>query len=219
MSDPTDDSSRHPTLAGSDTDGYSNFFLEMSAGLLLGGRYVVTRFLGQGAMGVVVAARDEDLGTHIAAKVLRPSLASSREAQNRFRSEVRIAQRITHANVCRIYDLGRHHDKKSGLDLPFFTMELLEGPTLARYLDEEGSLELDEAYDLLRGIVAGLAAAHQAGIVHRDLKSSNVMIVAGDSERRPVVTDFGLSFSVTRGSRSPITHQGQVLGTPAFISP
>ncbi len=222
----SDDTRRIADPSGSDESGpdRSNepgvwFELEIATGERLGDRYVVERFLGQGAMGIVFAVRDSELDTTVAAKVLRPLLARSTDAQGRFRREVTTARRITHPNVCRIYDLGYHHDRRSGLDLPFFTMELLEGPTLAAWIDERGPLEAADALDLLRGIIAGLSAAHAAGVVHRDFKSSNVVIVADGAERRPVVSDFGLSRNLRAGSGSPITAHGQVLGTPAFIAP
>ena len=219
-----DDTRRLTTANSSRSDvvenlGDSKFFLEMTPGMRFGGRYIVKRFLGQGAMGVVVEAEDADLGTLVAAKILRPILASSRTAQERFRQEITIARRVTHPNVCRIYDLGHHLDRASGLNLPFLTMELLDGPTLSQLIAERERLSTDESLQLLKGIVAGLTAAHKAGVVHRDFKSSNVIIVDGSDGLRPVVTDFGLSLNLSRGTKSPITLQGQVLGTPAFISP
>jgi serine/threonine protein kinase len=124
-------------------------------------------------------------------------LAGDAAALSRLRSEVATAHRVTHLNVCRIFDLGfdRKHDEAE--PLVFLTMEYLPGQTLSRYLAHKGPLRPTEAFPLLRQLAEGLAAAHQVGIVHRDLKADNVMLVESrDGKVRAVITDFGLAGSI-----------------------
>ena len=179
-------------------------------GDVLAGRFELVRELGSGGMGTVFTAVDRELATAIALKVLRPEVAESREARGRFRRELQLARRVTHPNVCRLFDLFR-----AERDVLFLTMELLAGETLAERL-ERGSLPPLEARAIARDVAAGLAAVHRAGVVHRDLKSGNVMLLA-DGDRCAVVTDFGLATS--RDAPSRLTMSGALMGTPAYMAP
>ncbi len=164
----------------------------------LGGRYEIRGYLGEGGMGAVYRAFDEVLGEEIALKVVRGALAT----QAALHEEVRMAQRVTHRNVCRTYDLldieGRH----------FIKMEYIPGETLGARIAKSGTLPISEAIRIARAIIEGLAAAHARGIVHRDLKPGNVML----SGERVVLMDFGLA-------RSAGDAQGDRSGTPSYMSP
>ncbi len=169
----------------------------LSLGQVLSGRFRVIRFLGQGGMGEVYEARDLDLGERVALKTIRPEIASAPGTMARFKKEIQLARRVAHPNVCRMFDLQRHRpppetDPSAG-EIGFLTMELLEGETLAARLRRVGRIATAEALPLVRQMGEALAAAHDVGVVHRDFKPGNVMLVpsrSGDGKERAVVTDF-----------------------------
>ena len=198
--------SRDPTQADPNT---------FPPGELLAGRFEVVRLLGRGGMGTVYEALDLELGTSVALKTLHPEIARDPSAQERFRREINLARQVTHANACRIFDLFHHDDEV------FLTMELLGGVTLAERLERAGPIEPSEALPMVEQVVAALAAAHRVGVIHRDLKTSNVMLVPEGEGVRAVVTDFGLAITLRSGDPSApqLTATGQVLGTPAFMAP
>jgi len=164
----------------------------------LGGRYEIRGYLGEGGMGAVYRAFDSVLGQEVALKSIRGAYAS----ESQLREEVRVAQQITHLNVCRTFDLveldGRH----------FVKMECIIGETLAHRIVEAGALPIAEAIRIARAVAVGLAAAHAKSIIHRDLKPSNVML----SGARVVLMDFGLARAIDDEAidRS---------GTPSYMSP
>jgi serine/threonine protein kinase len=182
-------------------------------------RYVVTRWLGAGGMGEVYEVHDKLLGEQIALKTVVATIADDERALARLHAEVRMARRITHDNVCRVYDLGVH--QRGGERIAFLTMELVRGVTLRQYVRRVGPLDLDQALPLVAQMVAALRHAHAAGIVHRDFKSDNVLLVPGEKgvSERVVVTDFGLAReSLVR--ELPLTpHSRAVLGTLDYMSP
>ncbi len=182
---------------------------QFALGDLVAERFRIERFLGEGGMGEVWQATDTELHRQVALKTLHPTLAANPQVVDRFKREVMLASRITHPNICRIYDYGRH------AEVSFLTMELVEGETLASRLEKQGRLTTDEALPLVAQICAGLAAAHAEGIVHRDFKSGNVML-SGD---RAVVTDFGLARAVSADEGQDHTATGAILGTPAYMAP
>jgi serine/threonine protein kinase len=164
-------------------------------------------------MGEVYECDDIELGQPVALKALRPRTRAADSAV-RFKREILLARKVTHPNVCRVFDLGRY--SKDGADIDFFTMELVEGETLAALLDREGPLSIEEARPLMEQMAAGLAALHDRQIVHRDLKPGNILL-----ERRPngrlrvVLTDFGIAGTTAAGAfGSFATLSGQVMGTP-----
>ncbi len=179
-------------------------------GAVVGGRYKIDRFVARGGMGEVYAARDLELGDIIALKTIACTHLDHPRLASGIRAEVQLARRITHPNVCRILEFGVHQQRSWDHDesIPFFTMELLHGETLAAYVGRRGRLVESEALAIARQIVAGLAAIHAAGIVHRDLKPENVFIQLGTTcQGRVVVMDFGLarptevqSWSATRAA-------------------
>lgn len=175
----------------------------------LGGRYELLGLLGSGGMGSVYRARDLELDEVVALKMLRRDVMASDRMLERFRREVKLARRVTHANVARTFDIG-----ESGGD-KFLTMEYVDGESLSAMLAREGSLSAPRACSIAIAICAGLGAAHAAGVVHRDLKPDNVMIERGG---RVVITDFGVA--AARGGNTGIKETlGGVVGTPAYMSP
>lgn len=173
---------------------------------LLAGRYEVQGLLGGGAMGAVYRAFDRALEEAIALKVLRRELARDPDALERFRREVKLARRVTHANVARTFDLGESDGEL------FLTMELVLGESLGARLAREGALPLAEAARITGEVVRGLVAAHAADVVHRDLKPDNVMLDGA----RVVITDFGVARAVARGDAR---RSMGVTGTPAYMAP
>ena len=192
-------------------------------GEVVADRYEVVRSLGRGAMGEVYEVVDRELREHVALKTILPDVAADPLAVERFRREIHLARRITHPNVCRLFDLGRHRlcrDGQPDRDVLFLTMELLAGETLRDRLKRCGKLSLEEALPLVEQMAAALGAAHAKDIVHRDFKSGNVLIVPAKHGDRAVVTDFGLARSLeSAGSAAGLTVSGEVLGTPDYMAP
>jgi tetratricopeptide (TPR) repeat protein/TolB-like protein/tRNA A-37 threonylcarbamoyl transferase component Bud32 len=189
------------------------------AGDLVAERYRVIRFLDQGGMGEVYEALDVDLNERVALKTVRPEIAQP-STITRFKREIRVARRVTHPNVCRIFDLGHHLARRadgSSTTVTFLTMELLEGESLSARLRREGRMTPAEALPVVGQMAAGLDAAHRAGVVHRDFKCSNVMLVpSGAGPPRAVVTDFGLAFRADDKQQQP---NGELEGTPRYMAP
>ena len=170
---------------------------------LVAGRYRLVRWLGGGGMGRVYAALDTELGEEVALKVLRDGLSD--DAIERFRREVKLTRRIQHRNVARMFDIGEHAGVK------FLTMELVAGRSLAQHGPR---LPWRQLAPIARQLCQGLAAAHAAGVVHRDLKPDNVLIER-DTERA-VITDFGIARSL---DEAHVTQVGAMIGTPRYMSP
>jgi eukaryotic-like serine/threonine-protein kinase len=184
---------------------------------LVAGRYRVIRFIARGGTGEVYEVEDFELRARVALKTLRPELAADDLLLARFRREINLSRKITHGNVCRIFDLG-FHDSSRGR-VTFLTMELLAGESLRRRIERAGALGPGEALPIVEQLVEGLSAAHADGVVHRDFKSDNVMLVPspGTGCPRVVVTDFGLARS---GEPSGLTtNDGSLTGTPAYMAP
>lgn len=193
---------------------------------VLAGRYRIVKFLAQGGMGEVYEAIDLELHDRIALKTINARSTSSGPAIERFKREIHLARKVTHPNVCRIFDLGQHQPRgttKRGDPLPpvvFLTMELLEGETLSRRLRRNGRMTTDQAFPVARQIADALEAAHGAGIVHRDLKSENVFLVPRPGEStRVVVTDFGVARGTSDDQFSSLVTGAGIVGTPAYMAP
>ncbi|RPH65695.1 MAG: PEGA domain-containing protein [Myxococcaceae bacterium] len=176
-------------------------------------------------MGEVYEAQDLVLRTQVALKTILPGFAEDPKSLDRFRREVLLARRISHPNVCRIHELYSTRTS-TGEPLHFLTMEFLDGETLTQRLHRHGPMSTDELLPVLRQVCAALDAAHAEGVVHRDFKPSNVMLVAreGDGTRpggvRAVVTDFGIARSLLAdpGAAEKVTGVG-LLGTPEYMAP
>ena len=172
---------------------------------LIAERYEVLGLLGQGGMGRVYRARDTKLDEVVALKMLRRELAEVPGMLERFRQEVKLARRVTHANVVRTYDLGSHGDDH------FLTMEYVDGRSLAQVVDE-GPMSVDEALRVARAVAAGLAAAHASAVTHRDLKPDNVLV---GRDGRIAINDFGIA----RLAAGPAATGDKFAGTPAYMAP
>ena len=178
-------------------------------------------------MGEVYEATDEVLGEPIALKFLSQRNIDDDQVQRRFRREIQLARKVTHPNVCRLYDVFQHSLPLPGVargsaKVTFVTMELLEGATLEDRIEKGGPMSEDEALPIVVQMCHALAAAHDVGIVHRDFKSNNVMLVPADDGRvRAVVTDFGLARSMYPGdpTRTPLTADQLILGTADYMAP
>jgi len=188
-----------------------------SAGEIISERYKVVRFIAKGGMGQVYEVDDLELKSLVALKTIAPTRASSPRQVDRFRQEIQLARRVSHPNVCRVFDLGRHKDEVHG-EVLFLTMELVPGETLSNWLHEHGPMSCQEALPLIRQMVSALSAAHEMGIIHRDFKPGNVMLLPPGSGPRLKITDFGLAtdpeLQETISGTSP-----EIVGTPEYMPP
>jgi serine/threonine-protein kinase len=189
-------------------------------GQVLAGKYRVERVLGQGGMGVVVAAHHLQLDSKVALKFLLPEMLANREAVVRFEREARAAVKITNEHVARVLDVGT---LESGA--PYMVMELLDGTDLAAWLNERGVLPIDQAVEFLLHACVAVAEAHGLGIVHRDLKPANLFCVRrADGQLSVKVLDFGISKQTDpMGSGSQpgasVTKTSMIMGSPLYMSP
>jgi serine/threonine protein kinase len=174
---------------------------------LIAGRYEVERPLGHGAMAVVDLARDTQLDRDVAVKRLAENLARDDGLRARFLREARLAARLAHPNVVRVYDVGEDGGR------PFIAMEYVDGETLGELLARRGPLPADEVAELGVQACRGLAAAHEGGLVHRDVKPQNLLL-GHDGVLK--LGDFGVAFGI-EGTR--LTTAGTVLGTAAYLAP
>ena len=183
-------------------------FAVLTQGALLGARYEILGLLGKGGMGMVYRAHDKLLDEDVAIKVLRREYVDTPAVAERFRSEIKLARKVSHPNVCRIHEYG----EDAGMS--YISMELLEGRDLKQRLAEspEG-LPGNEAFGAALQIARGLAAIHRVGIIHRDLKTPNVML---DASGRAKLMDFGIAKDAEGGGA---TAAGDVMGTPEYMSP
>jgi serine/threonine protein kinase len=187
-------------------------------GDLIAGKYAVERVIGDGGMGVVVAARHLELGERVALKFLLPEAAKIREACVRFVREARAAARIKGEHVARVLDVGTRED-----GIPFIVMEYLEGTDLGRLVETRGPLAVEDAVHYVLQACEAVAQAHALGIVHRDLKPANLFLTTNpDGSPLVKVLDFGISKteSVFARTLSPdITTVNASMGTPQYMSP
>ena len=174
-------------------------------GTVLAGRYRIVGLLGRGGMGEVYRADDLKLEQPVALKFLPHGLDSDGERLARFYREVRVARHVSHAAVCRVYDVAEAEGHF------FISMELVDGENLASLLRRIGRLPPDKALEIARQLCAGLAAAHEKGVLHRDLKPANVML---DGQGNVRITDFGLA-----GLAESLRHDDVRSGTPSYMSP
>lgn len=180
-------------------------------------RYELLDLLGEGGMGCVFRAREESLRRLVAVKVLAPSLAEDDVARVRFTRESRAVAAISHPNVIGVYGVGETPELK----LPFIVMQYIDGPTLAAWMRTHPRTTEATGRRVIGEVASALAAAHSHGVVHRDVKPSNVLIEA--TTGRAIVVDFGVSALLTPGEPSveapPVTTSGIIVGTPVYMSP
>ncbi|MFO0592623.1 MAG: protein kinase [Polyangiaceae bacterium] len=196
----------HPaeTLAEGPVEGAAS--LIESGRRVVAGRYEVLGLLGAGGMGNVYRALDRELDEVVALKMLRPEIASNAAALARFRSEVKLARRVTHPSVARVFDIGDEGGER------YLTMELIDGEPLGTTIARAGRLGAARAIEIACAVCAGLGAAHSAGVIHRDLKPDNILLAR---DGRVVVTDFGIA----RAAGADVKSTGAIVGTPAYMAP
>ena len=180
----------------------------LEPGTILAKRYEIRRVLGSGGMGVVFQAHDRDLDEPVALKVLRPeTLSLDPSILERFKTEIRVARRIAHRNIVRTFDFG----EADGIQ--FISMEFVQGMTLKQLIRSRGCLPLNVGLQIAKQTCAGLAAAHEAKVVHRDVKPQNIMLTHQSEVK---LMDFGIVREQEKDSR---TQTGLVMGTPDYMSP
>jgi serine/threonine-protein kinase len=182
--------------------------IDLRPGSVFDERYEIRSQLGQGGMGMVYRAHDRSLDEEVAIKVLRPDFAQDPKMAERFKSEIKLARKVRHKNVCAIHDYGEDRG------LLYISMELVQGTDLKHVLRQRGALPPAEAYDVAIQVAEGLQAVHDAGIIHRDLKTPNIML---DQHGTARLMDFGIAKRQEGGGASTAT--GHVLGTPEYMSP
>jgi tetratricopeptide (TPR) repeat protein len=180
---------------------------KFTSGSVFAERYQIIEELGKGGMGRVYRAIDKKLNEEVALKVIRPEIAVKKTTLDRFSNEIKIARKIVHKNVGRMY----HLSEEDGVH--YITMEYVPGEDLRGMLKMSKRLEIGTALSITRQILEGLAEAHRQGVVHRDLKPSNIML---DQEGQVRILDFGIARAVTSEG---ITEEGVMIGTPEYMSP
>src|SRR5215469_953047 len=191
----------HPRILPMDTT------VSAPIGQLLDGRYLVESQIARGGMATVYHARDVRLDRTVALKIARPELAQDQDFIGRFISEARSVARLSSPNVVAVFDQG------STGDLHYIAMEYVPGPTLRHLISSRGRLNPAEALDIIERVLVGLSAAHDAGIIHRDVKPENVLLGNGTSVK---VADFGLARAAAGFSH---TKTGMLIGTAAYLAP
>jgi len=180
---------------------------ELTTGSTFAGRYQIIEELGRGGMGKVYKAQDTEVKDKIALKLIRPEISSDKKTIERFQNELKLARKISHRNVCRMYDLGKSEGNY------FITMEYVDGENLKGMIRMMGQLSSGKAVSVAKQVCKGLTEAHSKGVVHRDLKPSNIMI---DKEGNAKIMDFGIARSL---AGKGITGAGVMIGTPDYMSP
>ena len=188
----------------------------LQPGDILIDRFVIVRLIAKGGMGEVYEAEDRFLqGVHIALKTILPHFADQADLKQRFEREVLLARKVNHPNLCPIYEI--FHSEQPSPAFFFLTMKLLPGRTLADRLRQPDAIPVKEGMEILRQMAAGLAAIHDQGIVHRDIKPNNIMLEDGGEKVRLWITDFGLARAYE--SETSLQSKYGLTGTPGYIAP
>jgi serine/threonine protein kinase/tetratricopeptide (TPR) repeat protein len=180
---------------------------ELTRGTTLANRYEIIEELGKGGMGRVYRVEDTKLKQEVALKLIKPEIAKDKKTIERFRNELKLAREIAHRNVCRMYDLNEEKGTH------YITMEYVRGEDLRSLIRRIGQLPIRKSISIAKQICEGLSEAHRLGVVHRDLKSNNIMI---DKEGNVRIMDFGIARSL---EAKGITGAGVMIGTPEYMSP
>jgi len=180
---------------------------ELARGTIFAGRYEIIEELGSGGMGKIYRAYDKKIEGEVAIKLIRPEIALEKKTIDRFRNELKIAREIAHRNVCRMYDLNEEKGTY------YITMEYVRGEDLKSVIRRMKQVTARTAVSIAKQVSEGLAEAHRLGVVHRDLKSSNIMI---DREGNAKIMDFGIA---RWRHGAGITAEGAIIGTPEYMSP
>ncbi|MFC2163768.1 protein kinase [Acidobacteriota bacterium] len=179
----------------------------LRTGSVLSNRYEIIEEIGKGGMGKVYKVLDREINEKIALKLIRPEIASNKKIIERFRNEMKMARKISHKNVCRMFDIGRDVEKR------YITMEFVSGEDLKKSIRRMGPLTIRKTLSIAKQLCHGLSEAHRLGIVHRDLKPHNIMI---DREGNTKIMDFGIALSQ---DAQDITDSNVMIGTPQYLSP
>ena len=186
------------------------------SGQLIAGRFAIVRFIARGGMGEVYEAKDQFLqDSGVALKIIRPEIAADATSSARFEQEVLVARKVVHPNLCPIYEIFRC-DQPAPPFL-FLTMRLLPGETLYARFEQSKKLETGEAVDISKQLLAGVAALHAGGVIHRDLKPNNVMLETGGSGLHVSIMDFGLARP--HEAANTLSGSGLIAGTPGYMAP
>ena len=180
---------------------------ELTTGSTFAGRYQIIEELGKGGMGKVYKAHDTEIKEKVALKLIKPEIAADKKTIERFQNELRYARKISHRNVCRMYDLNKEEGSY------YITMEYVSGEDLKSFIRRAGPLSAGKTIFIAKQTCDGLAEAHRLGVVHRDLKPQNIMI---DKEGNARIMDFGIARSIIGKG---ITGAGVMIGTPEYMSP
>jgi serine/threonine protein kinase/tetratricopeptide (TPR) repeat protein len=180
---------------------------ELSRGTTIAGRYEIIERLGTGGMGTVYRVEDKKIHEDVALKLIKPEIAADKKTIERFSNELKVARKIAHRNVCKMYDIGESEGAH------FITMEYVPGEDLKSFMRRAKQLSIPTVISIAKQICGGLDEAHKLGIVHRDLKPSNIMI---DKDANVHIMDFGIARSV---KAEGITGTGVMIGTPEYMSP
>lgn len=195
-----------PTKAGPEPESFV-VAIDVKPGVIFHSRYEIQGSLGAGGMGVVYQAHDRTLDEDVAIKILRPDFARDPTMAERFKHEIKLARKVRHRNVCTIHDFGEDRG------LLYISMELVSGVDLKKSLRQSGGLSPEKAYGIAIQVAEGLQAVHEAGIIHRDLKTSNIMV---DGQGLARLMDFGVAKRLGEGT---LTAAGHIVGTPEYMSP
>ncbi len=180
---------------------------KLAIGTTFADRYEILEELGKGGMGEVYKVKDQKLDEVMALKVLKPEIAADKGVIERFKNELKLARKIAHKHVCKMYDLNEEKDT------PYITMEYVKGEDLKSLIKGKGKLAQEEVITIAKQVCEGLEGAHELGVIHRDLKPQNIMIDEGGNAK---IMDFGIARSVGAGG---VTQTGVMIGTPDYISP
>ncbi len=180
---------------------------KLKRGFLFAQRYQIIEELGSGGMGTVYRVLDTNVKEEVALKLLRPDIASDPKTIKRFRNEMKFTRQIPHRNVCKMYDLGESEGTA------YITMEYVRGENLRSFIKRSGQLTISKAISLCKQVCEGLEEAHRLGVIHRDLKSGNIMI---DKDGNAQIMDFGIARSMKIADD---TGAGVLVGTPEYMSP
>ena len=180
---------------------------ELTTGSTFAGRYQIIEELGKGGMGKVYKANDTDIKEKVALKLIKPEISVDKRTIERFQNELRFARKISHRNICRMYDLNKEEGSY------YITMEYVSGEDLKSFIRRSGQLAVSTTIRIAKQICDGLSEAHRSGVIHRDLKPSNIMI---DNDGNVRIMDFGIARSVVGKG---ITAAGIIIGTPEYMPP
>jgi serine/threonine protein kinase/predicted Zn-dependent protease len=181
--------------------------IRLTVGSVFAERYKILEELGKGGMGEVYRVKDKTLDEEMALKVLKPEITAHKDMIERFKNELKLARKIAHRHVCRMYDLNEEEES------PYITMEYVEGEDLKSSIRNKGKFKEEDAIAIAKQVCEGLTEAHELGVVHRDLKPQNIMI---DERGNAKVMDFGIARSIEAAG---MTQTGVMIGTPDYMSP